>query len=183
MTNRTHMKGILAAALAISGAGVLISGTPMSAAAADSMPVTMAKNAEMDTIRGLVGTWASVASADGKTMGPLVFKLTSAGSVVMETMFPGSDHEMVNMYSADGGSVLFTHYCAMGNQPRMRLKSAADGVLKFEYLDAANLKSRDDPHMDSVELTIKGDRLTERWSFYANGKVTKTETFEFTRQK
>jgi hypothetical protein len=141
------------------------------------------KRSDMDTIRGLVGTWEPVASADGKKMGNLVFKLTSAGSVVMETMFPGTDHEMVNMYSADGDTVLFTHYCSMGNQPRMRLKSAEDGVLKFEYLDCSNVKSRDDPHMDSLELTIKGDRLTEKWSFYASGKVTHEETFEFTRQK
>ena len=65
----------------------------------------------------------------------------------------------------------------------MRLKSAEDGVLKFEYLDGSSLKSRDDPPMDSVELTIKADRLTEKWSFYANGKVMKIETFEFMRQK
>lgn len=184
VTNSAHLKCVLAAALAITGAG-LLSGEmlPRSAKAADAMPAATAKNANMDTIRGLVGTWEPVASADGKKMGTLVFKSTSANSVVMETMFPGSEHEMVNMYSADGDSVLFTHYCAMGNQPRMRLKSAADGVLKFEYVDGANLKSRDDPHMDSVELMIKGDRLTEKWSFYAGGKVTNVETFEFTRQK
>ena len=40
------------------------------------------------------------------------FRVTSAGSVVQETMFPGSDHEMVNMYSVDGDKLLMTHYCA-----------------------------------------------------------------------
>ena len=183
MNNRTHLKGILAAALAMAGAGLLAGNLSPRTAAAGATPAEMAKNANMDTIRGLIGTWEPVAAADGKNMGTLVFKATSAGSVVMETMFPQSDHEMVNMYSADGDSVLFTHYCAMGNQPRMRLKSATDGVLKFEYIDCGNLKSRDDPHMDSLELTIKGDQLTEKWSFYAAGKVTKVETFEFVRRK
>jgi hypothetical protein len=182
MTHRRHLQGTLAAVLVM--AAGLLAGDRLSRAAADAGAVPAPpKNANMDTIRGLVGTWEPAAAAEGKKMGTLVFKSTSGGSVVMETMFPGSEHEMVNMYSADGDSVLFTHYCAMGNQPRMKLKSAEAGVLKFEYLDCSNLKSRDDPHMDSLELTIKGDRLTEKWSFFAGGKVTNQETFEFTRKK
>jgi hypothetical protein len=37
--------------------------------------------------------------------------------------------------------------------------------------------------MDSVEITIKGDRLTQDWAMYQDGKVTGHHTFEFKRQK
>ena len=137
----------------------------------------------MEAIRALAGTWAGVAPAkEGEKPMTITFKATAMGTAVMETMFPGSDHEMVNMYTGDGDTVLVTHYCALGNQPRMKLVSADDGVLKFVFLDSANLKSRDEMHMDSLELTIKGDRLTEKWESYQDGKVTSTESFEFKRQ-
>jgi len=49
----------------------------------------------------------------------------------METMGPGSDHEMLNVYTNTDNGVFLTHYCMMGNQPRLRLTSAKDGVLKI----------------------------------------------------
>ena len=112
----------------------------------------------------------------------VVFKSTSGDSAVIETMFPGSNHEMINMYHEDGDAVVLTHYCMLGNQPHMKLMSNDNGVLKFEFAGATNLKSQQEPHMGSVELTIKGDRLSEKWGFYKDGKLEKYETFEFKRQ-
>ena len=70
----------------------------------------------------------------------------------------------------------------MGNQPRMRLTSSQDGVLKFEFVDGGNLKSRDEAHMDSLEITVKGDQMKQDWSMYQDGKVTGHHTFELKRQ-
>ena len=53
------------------------------------------------------------------------FKTSAAGTVVMETMNPGTGHEMINMYHVDGDDLLLTHYCAGNNQPRMRLNREA----------------------------------------------------------
>jgi hypothetical protein len=145
------------------------------------------KNDTFTAISGLQGTWVMTKTDETMPMDDkpktLVFKVTSAGSAVQETMFPGSDHEMVNMYTVDGDKVVLTHYCAMGNQPRMKAGKAENGVIKFEYVDGGNLKSRDDGHMDSVEMTIDGDKLIEKWSMYHDGKVMGTTTFEFKKQK
>ena len=54
-----------------------------------------------------------------------VFKLTGGGSAVQETIFPGAAHEMVSVYHADGKDVVMTHYCALGNQPKMKLDPAS----------------------------------------------------------
>jgi len=144
--------------------------------------VTQPKNDAFDVIKGLAGTWVAVKTEAGKKPQTLVFKTTSGGSAVMESMFPGEDCEMVNLYTQEGPAVVMVHYCAMGNQPRMKATGIKDGVLKFEYVDGGNIKSRDDAHMDSVELTIKGDTLVEKWTHYAHGKVQGEVSFEFKKQ-
>jgi hypothetical protein len=112
-----------------------------------------------------------------------VFKVTAGGSAVIETMLPGTNYEMINMYTRAGENLWLVHYCAMGNQPRMKAVGIKDGVIKLEYVDGGNMKSRDESHMDSLELTIKGDTLVEKWTSYEKGKATGTEEFNLKRTK
>src|SRR5206468_2071715 len=114
-------------------------------------------------IKALAGKWTTTDPA-GKTVVASEFKVTSAGSAVQETYFPGTDHEMVNMYALDGDKLLMTHYCAMGNQPRLKLASSNNGAMKFEFQDATNLPSKDATCMNSMELKIDGpDQISEKW--------------------
>jgi hypothetical protein len=140
------------------------------------------KNPAFDAISALTGTWVAVGTPERQKPMTLIFKPTAGGSAIVETMFPGSDREMVNVYSVDGGGVLLTHFRHLGNQPRMRATKADNGVLQFDYVDAGNLKSRDETHMDSVTITIKGNQLIENWAMYQGGKVTGQHSFEFKRQ-
>jgi hypothetical protein len=166
--------------IAVSGlfAGTALRGAPAKKPALPQHPV-------MEAINGLVGIWevTSPAPKQGDAPNVIVFRTTSGGTAMIETMFSRSAEEMVNMYTIDGDSVVMTHYCMVGNQPRMRAKSIDKGVIKFEYVDATNLKSRDESHMDSVEMTIDGDKLTEKWAMYENGKVTSHAVFELKRKK
>ena len=71
-----------------------------------------------------------------------MIKVTAAGSAVHETIFPGTGHEMVSMYHADGKDLIMTHYCALGNQPRMKLdpKSSVDkGEFRFKFAGGSNI--------------------------------------------
>ena len=74
-----------------------------------------------DALKKLAGEWVEVGK-DGKPTDKLVssVRVTSAGTAVEETLFPGSDHEMVTMYHLDGDDLILTHYCSLGNQPRLR---------------------------------------------------------------
>jgi hypothetical protein len=151
------------------------------APACDMCDATVA-NAQLDSLKKLAGTWvADHPGQDGKPMS-IEFKVTANGTAVQETMFPGSAHEMVNMYAMDGDRLLVTHYCAMGVQPRMKLTSADKGVMKFEFVDSTNLKSRDDPHMDSLQVTVDGDKLTEKWSYFEKGKTVSNTEFALKRK-
>ena len=152
--------------------------------AADESKKPAPKSDNLKAICALEGTWTQIKPIPpaGQKPATLVIHPTAGGSAVMETMSPGSNHEMLNVYTEDEKGVLLTHYCLMGNQPRMRLTSIKDGVLTFEYVDAGNLKSRDEAHMDSLTITVKGDTMTQDWSMYQDGKVTGHHVFELKRQ-
>lgn len=144
---------------------------------------TTAKQA-FETIKSLAGKYTGKSDdKQAKEQLQSEFKLTAGGSVVMETMFPGSDHEMVNCYHLDGETVILTHYCAQGVQPRMKLSSSDGKTMKFDFLDCTNLPSKDAPHMHDMTLTIDGDKITESWGYFKDGKVENHVTFEMTKKK
>lgn len=71
-------------------------------------------------------------------------ELTSAGKVVLETMMPGTPGEMMTVYYVDGEDLVLLHYCASGNQPRMKLEPSTDAAdLKFRCLGGTNVTEAD----------------------------------------
>ena len=141
--------------------------------------------ASLERIKKLEGTWTMPGpdGAGGAAMS-ITFKPTAGGTAVIETMFAGTPKEMINLYTADGDKIVCTHYCMLGQQPRMKQSASADDkTIKFEFADGGNIKSRDEGHMDAVALTVDGDTLTEDWTFYADGKAVDHKVFEFKKQK
>lgn len=113
-------------------------------------------NAGLDKLKTLVGTWVT-ADKDGKPTAEVVsvIKLTAGGSAIQETLFPGQPHEMISIYTADGSDVLMTHYCILGNQPRMKASTKSlTNTLKFEFAGGTNLDPKKDKHMHAATLTI-----------------------------
>lgn len=113
-------------------------------------------NPNLEKMTKLVGTWVA-ADEDGKPTDQVVsvIKLTAGGSAVHETLFPGQDHEMVSIYTADGSDLVMTHYCMLGNQPRMKAdpKSPANKI-QFGFAGGSNLDPKKDKHMHAATLTI-----------------------------
>src|SRR5947209_1063552 len=94
----------------------------------------------LDTLKKLAGTWVA-ADEKGQPTAQVVsvFKVTAAGNAVQETIFPGTGHEMVSVYFKDGQDVVMTHYCAMGNQPQMKLDPAsAANRLEFKFVGGSS---------------------------------------------
>jgi hypothetical protein len=112
-------------------------------------------------------------------------KTTSAGSALVETQFPGSNHEMVSVYHLDGEDLRMTHYCAAGNQPRVkldRIHSKPDELI-FVFDGGSNLDPEKDMHIHAVKITFHEDgKVTSAWEGYAGGKKAMTTTFKLTRQ-
>ena len=117
---------------------------------------TMPRNAGLEKLKTLVGTWVA-ADQDGKPTDQVVsvIKLTAGGSAVHETLFPGQPHEMISMYTVDGSDLVMTHYCVLGNQPRMKADpKSADNQIRFEFAGGSNLNPQKDKHMHAATLTI-----------------------------
>ena len=109
-----------------------------------------------ETMKKLAGTWLA-ADRDGKPTDQVVsvMKVTSGGSVVHETLFPGQSEEMVSIYTVEGSDLVMTHYCVLGNQPRLKAdpKSPANQIC-FQFASGSNLDPTKDRHMHCVTLTL-----------------------------
>jgi hypothetical protein len=133
-------------------------------------------NAALDKMKKLVGTWL-IADKDGKATDQIasIIKVTAGGSVVHETLFPGQPHEMVSVYTVDGPDLIMTHYCVLGNQPRMKAdpKSPPNQIV-FRFAGGTNLDPKKDKHMHEATLTIVDDDRLEvegiGWESGAPGK-------------
>jgi hypothetical protein len=133
-------------------------------------------NVGLEKMKKLVGTWVE-ADKDGKPTETVVsvIKLTAGGSVVHETLFPGQPHEMVSVYTVDGPDLAMTHYCMLGNQPRMKAdaKSPANQLV-FQFAGGSNLDPKKDKHMHAATLTIvDADHLEIEGVGWDNGAPSK----------
>jgi len=144
-------------------------------------------SAEFQQIKQLVGKWEGTSSPMGPEAkpGPVAteFRLTAAGTAVEENLMKGTPHEMVDMYTEEGGRLAMTHYCAMGNQPHMVLKSAGPHQVSLEMVTTPGIDPNS-PHMHSLALEFAdANHLTERWTNYTDGKPGEIVVFNMTRAK
>jgi hypothetical protein len=120
-------------------------------------------NAGLEKMKKLAGTWLA-ADKEGKPTDQVVsiIKVTAGGSAVHETLFPGQPHEMVSIYTADGPDLIMTHYCVLGNQPRMKADpNSPPNQIVFRFAGGTNLNPAKDRHMHEATLTIVGDDRIE----------------------
>ena len=131
-------------------------------------------------MKSLEGEWTQT-DEKGVVTTAAVFKTTSNGSVVREIMFPGAAHEMTNMYHMDGKNLIATHYCAAGNQPRMRAVAADGKSIAFGPDSVTNLAKPDDTYMGSMVVTfVDADHVTVDWTSLKNGKPDASHNVKFT---
>lgn len=147
-------------------------------------PAQSSSTKAFDSIKALAGNWG------GKTQkGDAVnvsYRLTADGSAMMSEIVStmnGKSEDMITMFNLDGDRLLLTHYCAAGNQPRMKASASPDGkTVTFDFIDATNLKSSNDPHMYRVVFNfIDANHHTEEWHFQLPGKEM-VETFDLQKK-
>jgi hypothetical protein len=142
--------------------------------------------AAFDKLKALAGDWVDVDGAVGmKGKVAVTFRVTGGGSTVIETLFAGTPHEMVTVYHKDGRHVVLTHYCAAGNQPRMRATTTDGRSLAFDFDGGSNLDPAKDGHMHSGHVEfVDADRIRATWFGWANGKPSAHQpVFNLERKK
>ena len=126
---------------------------------------------DFDRLKSLTGEWIDViGSSAGKGKVAAIYRITSGGSVVQETLFPGTSHEMVSMYTAKDGEIVMSHYCAMGNQPRMRASVSSDNTLNFAFDGGGVTDPGKDMHMHNGLIRFDdSDHIHAEWQIWENG--------------
>lgn len=138
--------------------------------------------AAFEKLKMLEGTWNDP-SAKEENPQIHVFEVSAGGTVIQETMAVGTDHEMINMYHLDGDDLMLTHYCAGGNQPRMKMVAGdLAKAITFEFVDGTNLDPAKDGHIHEGKIVfVDDDSIESHWMAYNEGKPAGEMTFELTR--
>lgn len=134
-------------------------------------------------MKALVGTWEGKTKMNGQDMDlKVTYELTSGGTAIIQKMNPGTPMEMITVYANSGKTVNATHFCALGNQPQMKLKNAKNGTFTFEMAGNHGISNKKEMHMRGVTITVDGNKLTEAWTNYNEGKKAGVHTFEMTKK-
>jgi hypothetical protein len=130
-------------------------------------------NKTFDRFKALTGDWVSAEDTDYAKKGDLIarYHLTGGGSAVVEDLFPGTPHEMTTVYHMDGEDLVLTHYCAGGNQPRMRAKAPEGDVVSFAFDGGTNIDPKKTRHMHDARIQfVSENEIRAEWNGLADGK-------------
>ena len=163
---------------------VAIATTPVFAEEAKEMELPPYEGTPaLKTMKALAGTWEGTHIMHGKEIpAKIEYKVSSNGSTVVETMFPGSPQEMVNVYYDKSGKLAMTHYCSVGNQPHLDLVTMEGKTLSFSLSSEDKAHLANEGHMHDLTLTMAdSSHLHQAWSFFEKGQKGGTTTFDLVR--
>jgi hypothetical protein len=148
-----------------------------------AIATTPEAKAAWEKLRTLEGEWEGQHPETGAWMPSASMKVSSNNSVLRELMFPGSAHEMTNMYHLDGDRVVLTHYCGMGNQPRLAsrgLQPSPQGeTLHFTIDSVSNLADAQGMFMGDLLVTFRPDgTISQNWRSYDKGVLSDAHSVE-----
>lgn len=139
-----------------------------------------------ERIKALEGDWTGH-STEGWTGAAEIRTIARGSAVVVTSTFEAHPGEtMITVYHLDGKRLMLTHYCVAKNQPRLVATSwePRTGTARFSFLDATNLSSRDQGHMDSAIIRLSDpDRISARWTWYQEGSEKWMEEITWERKK
>jgi hypothetical protein len=140
--------------------------------------------AAFERLKQLDGAWVTLnGSAHSPESTDVHYQVTGAGSALVETIGPGTAHEMVSVYHLADGGLVMTHYCALGNQPYMvgRPGENADELL-FECVGGAGVERGKGVYMARARFAFRdASRVDATWSAMRDGKLDHETRFELVR--
>jgi hypothetical protein len=142
---------------------------------------------ELEKIKALAGRWEGTTfrEREGISAAVVTYEVTSAGSAVIERMFPGTQREMTTVYHDDSaGRLTADHYCNAANQPRLKLTESKDGRLSFVLSPDSDIKADLEGHAHELTLTLGTDgSLTHDWLNHYLGKPGQERNIKLSRSK
>jgi hypothetical protein len=154
------------------------------AGAAEPAAGALTARQAFERLKSLAGEWQGTAMTKDGPPAAIRYEVVSNGNTVMERQFPGTSHEMISMYHLDGDQLFAVHYCAMGNQPRMRFEQGSAAELRFAFAGGTNFDPKKDMHIHSARYTFAGDDgLEAEWTVYRGETQAGANKVFLTRKK
>ena len=149
-------------------------------------PPASRANDTFNLLKALVGDWQGSYEWIGKNRkGPMNarYYLTGNGTAVVEDLIVDGNANMTTVYHLDGADLCATHYCAAGNQPRLKATSTDDNkVVKFHMVDITNMPTPEAGHVRDLELRLtSASQITILFTFVGAGKES-VERIELARK-
>jgi hypothetical protein len=132
-----------------------------------------------ERLKALAGEWHG-RTPQGRDIG-LCYRLTANGSSLVETWDLGAGRESLTIYHMDGDVLVASHFCPLGNQPRLALRRASADRLEFEFRDGTNLDPAADAHQHNFWIEFHGPEAMVRSETYREGAGEETEEVRYGR--
>ncbi|HEV3222097.1 MAG TPA: hypothetical protein VGZ90_04425 [Puia sp.] len=146
-------------------------------------------NEAFNSIKNLVGEWQGGFKWSGgrTTEGQMNarYYLTGNGTAVVEDLMNQGNIIMTSVYHLDGTELRVTHYCAAGNQPRLKASAfnSENKSVNFQLVDITNLTGPDAAHVKGIELRFTNiDKVTILFTFTMSG-IDSIEQIDLNRSK
>jgi hypothetical protein len=142
-------------------------------------------DARLDFLKQLEGSWTGDFGEEGMGATTYEFRVTAGGHAVEEREMLGTPMEMLTVYHMDGTALIGTHYCMLGNQPRLiAAEKIVDDTLSFRCDGKpGNAASHDEQHVHAWSMRIADDgTLHYDAELVRDGEITEAPTVVLTRQ-
>ena len=143
--------------------------SPLTAVAGEGHHSAAPASAGFDRFKELAGEWVAASDKSEHAPGRMraIFKVTSAGSAVAETMMPGTEHEMLNVIHPDGDGIVLEMDLAIPIEQRhvILVDDTVDTGLTLQFVVKTLLARKpaslavctllDRPHRRIADIEIK----------------------------
>ncbi|MDE1467678.1 hypothetical protein [Aurantiacibacter sp. D1-12] len=122
-----------------------------------------------DRLKSLEGMWQLAGQPEHGLR--INFSTTARGSVLVEEWTYQGQRHSLTLYHRDGNTLLATHYCPQGNQPRMALATGEEGTIRFTFRDVTDYDPASEQHQHDLWFAFdQADQIT-RGEIYRDGEA------------
>ena len=128
--------------------------------------------------RAIAGRWKATTPQNRSIT--VSYRVVSNGSALVETFTSSSGKETISVYHRDGRALMLTHYCAQGNQARLKAIEATKERIVFAYLDATNVTEEQDV-MQRLAIALRPDGFDQETVYRLPSGEQETTVLHFFR--
>ncbi len=131
-------------------------------------------------MKGLVGNWRV---ADKPVSALLIrFDLTAGGTVLVESWERSGKPYSLTVYHRDAASLIATHYCPQGNQPRLSLvQNSTIQDIRFVFRDATDLDAEHEAYLVALAFDLSDPKVLLRRESYRQQGVDSPSELKLVR--